>query len=65
MPKTPVTESGLRQYDHLEPVQAVLAAWNAPGPRPDWHLRMRLEVTNAMPLLARALDRLTQENTSG
>jgi hypothetical protein len=58
-PITPITPAGLRQYDHLPPLEAVLAAWTRPGPRPDWHEKMRERVRLEMPLLARALDRAT------
>jgi hypothetical protein len=58
MPKTPVTETGLRRYDHLPSVEAVYRAWNEPGPRPDWHKRTKADIYDSMPLLARALDRL-------
>ena len=59
--KTPFTESGLRQYDNLEPAEAVLRAWNTPGPRPDWHAKAQKKVREAMPVLARALDRMASE----
>jgi hypothetical protein len=55
---TPTSPEGLRRYDGLPPVEAVVRAWTEPGPRPDWHERMRREVQSTMPLLARALDRL-------
>lgn len=56
-PPTPYTESGLKQYDHLHPLEAVLRAWTEPGPRPDWHRAKKEHVRAASPLLARALDR--------
>jgi hypothetical protein len=58
--RTPTTESGLRVYDHLRPEEAVRRAWNTPGPNPYWHTKMQARVRKAMPLLARALDRLNQ-----
>lgn len=57
---TPVTPGGLRQYDHLPPDEAVIAAWTRPGPRPDWHRERVDDVRAGMPLLARALDRLAE-----
>lgn len=44
-------------YDHLHPVDAVLCAWTVPGPVPAYHAAMQQQVRDAMPLLARALDR--------
>lgn len=43
----------------LSPIEATVRAWNDPGKHPDWHYRAKLEVRNAMPALAAALDRLT------
>jgi hypothetical protein len=59
--KTPYTDKGLIQYDHLTPVEAVAKAWTEPGPHPAWHEETKRAVRDAMPLLARALDRLTTE----
>ena len=56
--ETPTTPSGLRQYDHLPPVNAILAAWLEPGLNPAWHEQAKAATRDAMPLLARALDRL-------
>lgn len=58
---TPTTPRGLRRYDDLPPAEAVVQAWTSPGPRPDWHHACVAEVRAAMPLLARALDRLADE----
>jgi hypothetical protein len=58
---TPVTPAGLRSLDHLGPLDAVVRAWTDPGPHPQWHRKMQAEVRDSMPLLARALDRLTAE----
>ena len=65
MSRTPVTRSGLRQYDSLPPLDAVLAAWANQGANPTWHQVMQSEVRDSMPLLARALDRLTAEREAG
>jgi hypothetical protein len=59
MPKTPVTREGLEMYDDLPAVDAVVAAWANPGIDPVWHQRCMEAVSVQMPLLARALDRLT------
>jgi hypothetical protein len=61
MSHTPTTEAGLRRLDSLPAAEAVLVAWTAPGPRPDWHFKMQAEVRDSMPVLARALDRLARE----
>jgi hypothetical protein len=58
MTTTPVTPAGLRQYDHMVPIDAVMAAWFIAGDNPVWHHRMQRRVRKSMPLLARALDRL-------
>jgi hypothetical protein len=58
---TPVTPAGLRSLDHLAPRDAAVRAWTDPGPHPPWHRKMQAEVRDSMPLLARALDRLTAE----
>jgi hypothetical protein len=55
--RTPILRADL--YDNLPPEQAVLKAWTRPGPRPDWHRKMQDEVRKVMPLLARALDRMS------
>jgi len=55
---TPVSERGLRQYDALPPLEAIVKAWNNPGKHPSHHEAARRTVRDAMPLLARALDRL-------
>jgi len=58
---TPVTDEGLRKYDHLTPCAAALKAWTDAGSNPVWHHTCRHEVRKSMPLLARALDRLASE----
>lgn len=60
--RTPVTAAGLLKYDHLPAIEAVLAAWREPGPRPDWHRATQQEVRDCMPLLARAIERLVVED---
>lgn len=59
MDPTPVTQSGIEMYDHLTPAEAVLAAWSNPGSSPEWHERTQAIVRANMPVMARALDRLT------
>lgn len=58
MSNTPVTRKGLKQFDRMTPEQAILNAWTQVGGHPNYHRKMQLEVRDAMPLLARALDRL-------
>lgn len=57
----PTPRPGLHMYDHLPPVEAVVRAWNQPGTNPEWHEAMRRQTRYNMPILARALDRLTNE----
>ena len=58
---TPVTPRGLRKFDHLPPAEAVTAAWTSAGSNPSWGEATIAETRAAMPLLARALDRLVQQ----
>ena len=58
---TPVTPRGLRKFDHLPPAEAVIAAWTSTGSNPSWGEAAIAETRAAMPLLARALDRLVQQ----
>ena len=60
MSKTPVTRKGLKQFDWMTPEQAALNAWTQVGGNPYWHDKMRTQVRDAMPLLARALDRMVK-----
>lgn len=53
---TPITPRGLRQFDHLAPVQAAIQAWYTAGANESWHHRAQLLTWDAMPSLARALD---------
>lgn len=48
-------------YDHLPSLEAALRAWSNYGPCPQYHMLMQNQVREAMPLLARALDRAAQE----
>lgn len=57
--ETPVTYSGLRKYDDLDAIEAVIKSWNEAGRNPTWHEDMQDIVRKAMPLLARSLDRLS------
>lgn len=61
MTKTPVTPEGMAQFDGMDPVDAVVAAWTRPGRNPAWHRYKQVLVHDDMPLLARALGRLAQE----
>ena len=49
-------------YDHLPPLEAVVAAWTIPGRFRGYHAYMQAQLEREWPLLARALDRLVQEN---
>jgi len=55
--KTPTTPEGLKKFDHLMPMDAILLAWNDPGSNPEWHAAAQKQVADVMPLLARALNR--------
>lgn len=59
--KTPVTLEGLRKFDHLPADQAVVEAWTSLGSNPSWGLKSKQLVRDAMPLLARALDRMVEK----
>ena len=59
--KTPVTDAGLRMYDHLPAEEAAVRAWTVAGRSPELHRKQQQEVRDRMPLLARALDRLVNE----
>lgn len=50
------------KYDHLPPREAVVAAWTTPGISRVYHAYMQVQLEREWPLLARALDRLVQEN---
>ena len=58
---TPVTPRGLRKFDHLPPCEAALAAWTSVGSNPSWGRDAIAETRAAMPLLARALDRMVRQ----
>ncbi len=62
---TPTTPDGLRQYDHLPAAEAARLAWTSPGYHSGWHRQMQDRVRAAMPVLARALDRLADEDARG
>ena len=64
MAETPITEEGLKQFDNLPPAEAILAAWNTPGPEPIWHEEAKRLVRNLMPVMARAIDRLNSKETN-
>lgn len=59
--RTPITQNGLKKYDLLSPVDAVIKAWTNPGSNEWWHANAKHDVRQSMPLLARALDRLAKE----
>lgn len=61
-PRARLRRVSLARYDHLEPIEAVRAAWSIAGPVPEYHEEMKAGVWFRMPLLARALDRLERES---
>lgn len=62
---TPTSKEGLEQYDDLPALTAVVLAWQSPGKHPAWHHRMQQIVRTNMPVLGRALDRLTEAYYQG
>lgn len=60
--RTPHTPQGLGRYDHLPPLEAIIRAWTEGGVAPDWHTEAQMEVSRAMPLLARAIRRAVAES---
>ena len=50
------------EYDHLPPLDAVVMAWAGSGGVSAYHAFMQVRLELEWPLLARALDRLVQEN---
>lgn len=66
VPKTPVTEEGMVQYDNQDTMDAIINAWVIQGVESLYHRRMQDNVRRQMPLLGRALDRAAEERfTSG
>ena len=59
--RTPVTRKGLQSYDHLPAIEAIRQAWHEPGAQPGYHKKVQTQVSALMPLLARALDRMEDE----
>lgn len=57
----PPTREGLGQFDHLPAADAIVLAWNMPGVAPRYHRDMQDQVKEQMPVLARAIERLTEE----
>lgn len=56
-----IMPNGIRKYDHLPPVEAIVQAWTIKGPQPLYHVRAKGVVAQTMPLLARAIERLVKE----
>ena len=52
----------IHEYDHLSPLDAVVMAWAGSGGVSAYHAFMQVRLELEWPLLARALDRLVQEN---
>ena len=61
--RTPV--NNLRLFDHMPVVEAVVEAWTNEGAMPAWHRAAQNQVRSAMPLLARALDRMALIDEEG
>lgn len=57
----PPTREGLEIFDHLPADEAIVMAWNVPGAAPRYHRDMKILVREQMPVLARAIERLTEE----
>jgi hypothetical protein len=56
--KTPHNPNAPQNED---PLVAVVQAWNDPGLYPVWHDLAKHKVRDCMPMLAKALDRLSEE----
>lgn len=52
----------LEKYDHLPPEMAIIRAWTDGDPSPRWHALAIRDVHQAMPLLARAVERLIERD---
>lgn len=59
--KTPYTRDGLRQFDHLSPEEALVAAWTVHGPDSQWHALAQAQLRDSMPLLHRAIQRIVEQ----
>lgn len=55
----------LDMYNHLDPVEALVAAWVFPGEHPVYHRNMQDRVARSMPLVARAIERIVIESSKG
>ncbi len=53
-----------RRYEAMHPVQAVVAAWTAPGIEAVMHTSVRREIRRLSPALSRNLDRLAAEDVT-
>lgn len=60
-PYTPTSGAGRTVLDHLPPEVALVRAWTEPGSNPRWHRMCVQVVRDCMPVLARALDRLAEQ----
>lgn len=60
--KMPVTYKGLRKYDDLPALEAVVKAWTTLGRNPRAHLFAQDKVRDLMPVMARALDRVNYDD---
>lgn len=58
----PLTEDILKQYDDLPSGMAIYLAWVEDGSSPRSRKKMKESVRAQMPVLARALDRMVEED---
>lgn len=58
MKRTPITETALRCWDDLDPVEAIRRSWELVGLYPLHHFEAQGIIRATMPLLGRALDRM-------
>ena len=58
---TPVAKDGMKKYDNLPSVEALVRAWSQAGANDEWHAKSKRIVREAMPTLAFHLDRLVYE----
>lgn len=61
-PAEPITEDILKQYDDLPSGMAIYLAWVEDGTSPRLHRKLQDAVRAEMPILARALDRMVEED---
>lgn len=55
-------KTALQRYDDLPPVEALIKAWTNAGPHVVWHKENQRELRRHMPLVARAIDRIVEDD---